>query len=216
MTAAQPVIRDLPTTLGPARATIFRPPHTVGTLVLSHGAGGGIGAVDLQVIAEVGPRLGYAVALVEQPWRVAGKKVAPRPPVLDVAWLELVPQLMTGRGKLPGPLIVGGRSAGARVAARTGAALGAAATMLLSFPLSPPVAPGKTRVSRADELALAVTPIVALQGTTDPYATPTALSEVLPAGSLCLGVTGAHSFAVKVKAELTAAVERLLEALPRG
>ena len=113
MTAAQPVIRDLPTTLGPARATIFRPPHTVGTLVLSHGAGGGIGAVDLQVIAEVGPRLGYAVALVEQPWRVAGKKVAPRPPVLDVAWLELVPQLMTGRGKLPGPLIVGGRSAGA-------------------------------------------------------------------------------------------------------
>lgn len=114
-------------------------------LAVSHGAGGGIGARDLQALAHALPEHGVTVALVEQPWRVAGKKMAPAPKTLDLGWRGLWPALAE-----PGlPVISGGRSAGARVACRTAVELGAHAVLALSFPLHPP---GRPEKSRAEEL----------------------------------------------------------------
>lgn len=136
-------------------------------LALGHGAGGGIQARDLVALAAALPAGGITVALVEQPWRVAGRKLAPAPKTLDAGWRAVWPALAA-----PGlPVVAGGRSAGARVACRTAAELGAAAVLALSFPLHPPGRPDK---SRADELlaAAAALPVLVVQGARDPFGHP--------------------------------------------
>ncbi|MDH6440117.1 putative alpha/beta-hydrolase family hydrolase [Streptomyces sp. SAI-144] len=163
-------------------------------LAVSHGAGGGIEARDLQALAQVLPGHGVSVALVEQPWRVAGKKVAPAPKTLDVGWRGVWPSLVT-----PGlPVISGGRSAGARVACRTAVELGAAAVLALSFPLHPP---GKPEKSRAGELLGSGVPTLVVQGGNDPFGKP----EEFPDGSFELAEVpyGDHGFAVPKRAPIT-------------
>ncbi|WP_229858306.1 alpha/beta hydrolase family protein [Streptomyces poonensis] len=166
-------------------------PHLV--LAVSHGAGGGIEARDLRALARVLPAHGVTVALVEQPWRVAGKKLAPAPKTLDAGWRGLWPAL-TGPGL---PVIAGGRSAGARVACRTARELGAAAVLALSFPLHPP---GRPEKSRADELLGAGVPTLVVQGGNDPFGKP----EEFPEGShrLIEVPYGDHGFAVPKRAPL--------------
>ncbi|MEW2394766.1 alpha/beta family hydrolase [Streptomyces sp. NPDC046862] len=162
-------------------------------LAVSHGAGGGIEARDLQALAEALPAHGVTVALVEQPWRVAGKKVAPAPKTLDVGWRGLWPAL-AGPGL---PVIAGGRSAGARVACRTATELGATAVLALSFPLHPP---GKPEKSRAGELLGAGVPTLVVQGGNDPFGRP----EEFPPGDYELVEVpyGDHGFAVPKRAPL--------------
>ncbi|MEV0111848.1 alpha/beta family hydrolase [Streptomyces sp. NPDC050844] len=155
------------TDAGEARITWHPAPKSKARLVLalSHGAGGGIEARDLKAIAAALPAHGVSVALVEQPWRVAGKKVAPAPKTLDIGWRGLWPALAK-----PGlPVIAGGRSAGARVACRTATELGAVAVLALSFPLHPP---GKPEKSRADELLGAGVPTLVVQGGNDSFGKP--------------------------------------------
>lgn len=149
------------------------------TLVLGHGAGGSDRtAPDLQALADTLPADGITVVLHEQPWKVAGKKVAPAPPVLDAAWIADL-------AELDGPLIVGGRSAGARVACRTAAVTGAVAVVALAFPLHPP---GKPEKSRAEELSVDV-PLRIVQGLRDPFGRP----AEFPVGLDVVEVPGDHS-----------------------
>ncbi|CAL9296154.1 alpha/beta hydrolase family protein [Streptomyces sp. SudanB182_2057] len=169
-------------------------------LAVSHGAGGGIEARDLQALAGALPGHGVTVALVEQPWRVAGKKVAPAPKTLDTGWRGVWPALAR-----PGlPVISGGRSAGARVACRTAAGLGARAVLALSFPLHPP---GKPEKSRAEELLGAGVPTLVVQGGKDPFGKP----AEFPAGDFDLAEVpeADHGLAVPKRAGLTQ--ERALE-----
>ncbi|MFF2773296.1 alpha/beta family hydrolase [Streptomyces sp. NPDC058052] len=158
-------IETVSTGAGEARITWHTAPEARRVLALGHGAGGGIEARDLAALAAALPARGVTVALVEQPWRVAGKKVAPAPRTLDTGWRGLWPALAA-----PGlPVVAGGRSAGARVACRTGAELGAAAVLALSFPLHPP---GKPESSRAAELLSTGLPTLVVQGGNDPFGRP--------------------------------------------
>lgn len=163
-------------------------------LAVSHGAGGGIEARDLQALAAVLPGRRVSVALVEQPWRVAGKKLAPAPRTLDTGWRGLWAALTA-----PGlPVVAGGRSAGARVACRTATELGAHAVLALSFPLHPP---GKPEKSRKDELLGAGVPVLVVQGGRDPFGRP---AEFPPGDHTIVEVPyGDHGFAVPKKARLT-------------
>jgi uncharacterized protein len=154
----------IPTAQGTAGLLVSRADRPMATLVLGHGAGGGVSAVDLQALADRLPERGITVALVEQPWVVAGRRVAPAPHLLDQAFVQVV-----GGLRQRTPIIVGGRSAGARVAARTGAELGAAGCLALAFPLHPPGRPDKTRL---DELLAAAIPTHVIQGERDPFGTP--------------------------------------------
>ncbi|MGW8730280.1 alpha/beta hydrolase family protein [Streptomyces sp. NPDC055808] len=163
-------------------------------LAVSHGAGGGIEARDLQALAGALPPLGVSVALVEQPWRVAGKKLAPAPKTLDTGWRGLWPAVV-GRGL---PVVAGGRSAGARVACRTAAELGAAGVLALSFPLHPP---GKPEKSRAPELLGAGAPTLVVQGGNDPFGKPAEFPE--GAYELVEVPFADHGFAVPKRASLT-------------
>jgi len=155
---------DVPTSVGPGRLTISAAENATAVLWLGHGAGGGIDAVDLAVLADRLPPLGITVVRYEQPWRVAGKKVAARPATLDIAWRETAPRVLELAAGLP--LVVGGRSAGARVACRTASEVGAVGVVCLAFPLHPPGSPEKSRLK---ELLEPEVPVLVLQGTRDPF-----------------------------------------------
>lgn len=180
-------------------------------LVLGHGAGGGIEAADLQALAAGLPAHGVEVVLVEQPWRVAGKRLAPAPKTLDVAWRAVLDHLRGSRGSDSDsggsgddgdyggeygdlPLIVGGRSAGARVACRTGASTGAAAVLALAFPLHPP---GKPERTRADELTATGLPTLIIQGATDPFGSAAEFPPLPDTHRLVALPAGNHEFAVR-------------------
>jgi predicted alpha/beta-hydrolase family hydrolase len=152
------------TSLGPARLTVDQASAATAVLWLGHGAGGGIDSRDLVALAATLPQHGITVVRHEQPWRVAGKKVAPRPAALDDGWLETAPLVTELAQGLP--LLVGGRSAGARVACRTADAVGAAGVVCLAFPLHPP---GRPEKSRQDELLLPHVPVLVIQGERDRF-----------------------------------------------
>jgi len=186
------VTEIIETDAGTARITWHPAKKARLVLAVSHGAGGGIEARDLQALAAALPAHGVTVALVEQPWRVAGKKVAPAPKTLDVGWRGIWPAVAK-----PGlPVVSGGRSAGARVACRTATELGAAAVLALSFPLHPP---GRPEKSRADELLGAGVPTLVVQGGNDPFGKP----AEFPEGDFELVEVpyGDHGFAVPKRAE---------------
>lgn len=174
-------------------------------LAVGHGAGGGIEARDLQALAAALPPLGVTVALVEQPWRVAGKKMAPAPKTLDTGWRALWPAL-----EQPGvPVVAGGRSAGARVACRTARELGAHAVLALSFPLHPP---GRPEKSRAAELLGSGVPTLVAQGGNDPFGRPAEYPE--GAYEFLEVPHGDHGFAVPKRAPLSQ--DEALEILTEG
>lgn len=193
------------TPLGPARVLATEPRHgPAGTLVLGHGAGGGAASPDLAAVAAAAADAGWRVLRVEQPWRVAGKRVAPAPARLDVAWRAVLSHLRD-TGRLTGPLVLGGRSAGARVACRTAADEAADAVLALAFPLQPPGRPGR---SRADELLAVDVALLAVQGERDPFGTPADLAAVLAGrpGTLVRAVPGNHG----LKKDLPAVVAAVL------
>ncbi|NEB21291.1 alpha/beta family hydrolase [Streptomyces coelicoflavus] len=196
------------TDAGAARITWHRARDPRLVLAVSHGAGGGIEARDLKALAAALPAHGVSVALVEQPWRVAGKKLAPAPKTLDTGWRGVWPAL-TAPGS---PVISGGRSAGARVACRTAGELGAHAVLALSFPLHPP---GKPEKSRAAELLGAGVPTLVVQGGNDPFGRPREFPEE-PEGAYDLIEVpyGDHGFAVPKRAETTQ--EQALETITDG
>jgi predicted alpha/beta-hydrolase family hydrolase len=139
--------------------------------VLGHGAGGGVTAPDLQAAARAAGRLGVTVALVEQPYRVAGRRSQPAAAQLDAAWLAVIDQLRGGA--LDGTrLIPGGRSAGARVACRTAAAADAVAVLCLAFPVHAPGKADDPTKSRLPELDAVRVPVLVVQGENDPFGMP--------------------------------------------
>jgi predicted alpha/beta-hydrolase family hydrolase len=205
--------RLVETPLGPARATLSRPDDVpAGALVLGHGAGGLRWTLDVLATRDAVVAAGWLVVLVDQPWRVAGKKVGPLPASLDLAWQPVLAALAPDLGV--GPLVVGGRSAGARVACRTAAAVGAQAVVALSFPLHPP---GRPLSSRAAELAMPSAhgiPVHVVQGRTDPFGTPAEVDAVLPPAATLDVVTGAHSIGGSAQSVAAVVVQRLLALVP--
>src|SRR5829696_4152501 len=160
---------DVETPHGPARVLLQEAPDARALLVLGHGAGGGVGAPDLVAATKVALEEGVGVALVEQPYRVAGRRSPAPAKQLDAAWLAVLAALDPHV-----PLLVGGGSAGARVACRTAAEAGAAGVLCLAFPVHPPGKPEKTRL---DELDAVEVPTLVIQGESDPFGMPPAAPE---------------------------------------
>lgn len=164
-------VRGLDTPHGPARVHLHPAADPVAGLVLGHGAGGGVEAPDLVAVTKVALEENVSVALVEQPYRVAGRRSPPTASKLDEAWVAVVEQIdFAGL-----PLIAGGRSSGARVACRTAEATGAAGILCLAFPLVPPprkgASPGPPR-TRQPELDAVSAPLLVVQGDRDSFGMP--------------------------------------------
>jgi predicted alpha/beta-hydrolase family hydrolase len=200
----------VPTPYGEGRLDVHTARRATVTLLLSHGAGNGVDSRDLVALAGALPRQGVTIALFEQPWRVAGKKIASPPATLDVGLRAAHAAL-----KAHGPVVVGGRSAGARSAARCAQDLGAVGCLALSFPLHPPGRPERTRV---EELTGAGVPTLVVQGERDAMGRP----EEFPEGTELVVVPSAdHGLRVPAAAPLSQddalalVVEAVLEWLVR-
>jgi uncharacterized protein len=202
----------LPTSQGDARVLTHPAEQPWASALLSHGASGGVDAPDLQLAARLFPPLGVEVLLVEQPWRVAGRRSASPPPRLDEAFAAVVEQVAPQV-----PYVVGGRSAGARVGCRTGRQLGAVGVLALSFPLHPPGRPDRSRLG---ELLDAGLPVFVVQGTRDAFGTAADVRGAAGSDAPELTVVdiegGDHGFAVLARdggrasrdARLAAALDR--------
>jgi predicted alpha/beta-hydrolase family hydrolase len=160
---------DVDTPHGPARVHLHPAGgDPVAALVLGHGANGQVGSPDLKKATEVANAHAISVALVEQPYSVAGRRAPAPPRQLDAAWIAVIEHL--GTGDLAGlPLIAGGRSMGARVACRTAAAVEAVAVLCLAFPVHPP---GRPEKSRLEELDAVEVPTLVVQGAKDSFGMP--------------------------------------------
>lgn len=159
---------ELDTPHGVARVHLRPVASPLAALVLGHGAGGGIESPDLVGATEAARSAGLTVALMEQPYRVAGRRSPSPAAQLDTAWKEVVSQLRDGPlGNLA--IMSGGRSLGARVACRTAAETDSLAVLCLAFPLHPPGRPDK---SRLDDLDAVRVPVLVVQGESDPFGTP--------------------------------------------
>jgi predicted alpha/beta-hydrolase family hydrolase len=196
---------EIDTPQGPARAHLHLADEPRGALVLGHGAGGGVEAPDLLAATQAALSVGISVALVEQPYRVAGRRSPPRAPQLDAAWVSVVAHLRaTELADLQ--LVVGGRSLGARVACRTAEEAGAVAVLCLAFPLEPPRRAGKPPQSRLPELEAVTLPTLVVQGVRDRFGMP-------PPGSAreVVKVQGDHG----LKADLEAVAAAIRAWLPQ-
>lgn len=160
--------RTIDTPYGPARAELHCAPEGRAGLLLGHGAGGGLGAPDLVAATRGATAAGVHVALVEQPYRVAGRRAPAPANQLDTAWLAVVEELSTEWFD-DLPLVFGGRSSGARVACRTSAEGQAVAVLCLAFPVHPPGRPEKTRMPELDAVTV---PTLVVQGESDPFGMP--------------------------------------------
>lgn len=159
---------EIDTPHGPARVALHCVAQGRAALLLGHGAGGGVTAPDLVVATQAAQRAGVHVALVEQPYRVAGRRAPAPANQLDTAWLAVAESL--GGGVFDDvPLVFGGRSSGARVACRTAEAGGAVAVLCLAFPVHPPAKPHQ---DRTPELAAVDVPVLVVQGERDPFGCP--------------------------------------------
>jgi uncharacterized protein len=162
---------EIDTPSGSARVHLHAAEDPRGALVLGHGAAGGVEAPDLVTATKAARSEGISVALIEQPYRVAGRRSPVRAPQLDAAWIAVVERLRA-RELTDLPLVVGGRSMGARVACRTAEETGAVAVLCLAFPLEPPRRAGKLQQSRPAELDAVTVPTLVVQGERDPFGIP--------------------------------------------
>jgi predicted alpha/beta-hydrolase family hydrolase len=197
--------REVETPHGPARAQLHPAERPKAALVLGHGAGGGVEAGDLQAAKDAALSAGISVALVEQPYRVAGRRSPAPPRQLDAAWIAVVEHLRAD--EFSGlPLIAGGRSLGARVACRTVDETGAVAVLCLAFPLQPPRRKGgKQSPSRLSELDEVAVPMLVVQGDRDRFGMPPAAR-----GRTVVQVPGDHG----LKKDLNAVAEAVGTWLP--
>ena len=191
---------ELATPSGQARVHLHPADRSRAGLVLGHGAGGGVSARDLVAVRDAALAERISVALVEQPYRVAGRRSPAPAPRLDAAWIGVVAALCEG-GLRGLPLVVGGRSSGARVACRTAAATGAVGVLCLAFPLQPPgragAAPGLSRLGELDAVPL---PTLVVQGARDRFGIPPAA-----AGRTVVEVAGDHGLKADLQAVAVAA-----------
>jgi predicted alpha/beta-hydrolase family hydrolase len=200
-------MRELDTPHGPARVHVREPASPCAWLVLGHGAGGGVDSRDLRAATEAALAASFGVALVEQPYRVAGRRSPPRAPQLDAAWLAVVARLRADMLD-DAPLVAGGRSSGARVACRTAEATGAAGVLCLAFPLVPPRrAGGNPAESRLPELEAVQVPVLVIQGERDRFGMPPG-----SASRTVVSVNGDHSLRSDLPA-IAAAVRDWLDRL---
>jgi uncharacterized protein len=188
---------------GQAAVHLYSADQPQAALVLGHGAGGSVTAPDLETVRDAALSEGFTVALVEQPYRVAGRRSPAPAHQLDAAWTAVLDRLRAE--ELKGlPLVVGGRSLGARVACRTAETTGAVAVLCLAFPLQPPRRTGSPQ-SRLDELDGVLVPTLVVQGARDPFGIPPASKK-----RRVVQVAGNHS----LRTDLAAVAAAVREWLP--
>ncbi|MEB3306903.1 MAG: alpha/beta fold hydrolase [Cyanobacteriota bacterium] len=142
------------------------PPAAAASLLLAHGAGAAMDSPFMEAMAQGLAGCGWRVVRFEFPYmarqRLSGRKSAPdRLPVLQACFRARVEQ---ERGQ--GPLLIGGKSMGGRIASLLADELAVAGCVCLGYPFHPPGRPDKLRT---EHLAALRTPTLILQGERDSF-----------------------------------------------
>jgi uncharacterized protein len=169
------------------------------TLVLAHGAGAGQSHPFLVKFATALAERGLTVFTFNFPY-IEARRSAPDPAArLESCYRDVVAAIADHSGR-HGPLFIGGKSMGGRIATLIAAqpsSTAIAGIVLLGYPLHPPGKPENLRVAH---LASIRVPLLFIQGTRDPFGTPAELAPFLkPLRDLAAVHTvegGDHSFAV--------------------
>jgi uncharacterized protein len=202
---------EVDTPHGRANAHLHLVDDARAALVLGHGAAGGVTSRDLVAVTHVACEEGFSVALVEQPYRVAGRRAPAPARQLDAAWTTVIDHLLAGELREL-PLVIGGRSLGARVACRTANATGAVGVLCLAFPLQPPRRrSGTATPSRLSELDAVTVPTLVVQGARDPFGIPPAAAQ-----RTVVQVAGDHSLRTDLQAVAAAVRAWLPTVVTRG
>lgn len=142
------------------------PQAATATLILAHGAGAAMDSPFMQRMAQGLAARGVRVVRFEFAYmaqrRVDGRKRPPNPQAqLLQQWRDVHAQV---RQRVAGPLAIGGKSMGGRMASLLADELGAAALVCLGYPFYAAGKPEKPRVAHLAELR---TPTLIVQGERD-------------------------------------------------
>ena len=180
MGTTQALVSDVPTPAGLARLHLLAAAEPRALLLLGHGAGGGVEAPDLASLTRAAVEAGHH--------RGTGRAALPgrRPPVPGTGRPPrrgLHHGVRRRKAEAAGtPLVVGGRSSGARVACRTAVTIGAVGVVALAFPLHPPGRPDRSRLTELADVAAAGIPCLVVQGERDAFGTAAELAAQAPKG----------------------------------
>ncbi len=163
-------------------------------MVLGHGAGAGMDHPFMEGLANSLLALGIGTLRYNFPYIHRGSKRPDRPPVAQSTILAAIKYL---RNKVDGPIVLGGKSFGGRMASQTVAIHQPEEVQALVFYGFPLHAPGKPGIERAQHLRDIKIPMLFLQGDRDAFAKMhllTPLIDSLPLAQLDLLVGGDHGF----------------------
>jgi uncharacterized protein len=149
---------------GPAKAK-----HSI---LLGHGAGAPMDSPAMNAIAKSVAEAGFRVARFEFAYMASrrtssGRKPPPRAETLRPEYVAAIAALKA-RESLKGPLIIGGKSMGGRVASMIADDQHAAGLLCLGYPFHPVDKPTQLRTAHLADLK---TPALIVQGTRDPFGT---------------------------------------------
>jgi uncharacterized protein len=177
--------------------TYARPAAPAATLVLAHGAGAGMDHPFMVGFARAANDEGIATLRFNFPYIENGRRAPDPAPFLQEAWLAA---FATASARAKGePVWAGGKSLGGRIASMAAAdGMPAAGLVFLGYPLHPP---GKPERIRDEHLYRIEVPMLFVEGTRDPFATPELLDGViakLGGHATLLPIEGGdHSFNVR-------------------
>jgi len=182
---------------------VFGPDESKLTMILAHGAGAPMTAPFMIYISRSIAAAGFRVVLFEFDYmkrrRAEGRQFPPdRPDKLLARWREVVSDW--GQG----PVVIGGKSMGGRMASVliSQEPLIAKGLVCLGYPFHPP---GRPENMRTEHLAGISAPVLICQGERDPFGGPDLVSSLnLPGNfSLCWLPDGEHSFKPRVSSGRT-------------
>jgi predicted alpha/beta-hydrolase family hydrolase len=190
-------------------ALVYSPPEPsrrAATLILAHGAGAPQSSAFMVDFARGLARRGCQAVTFNFPYTEQGRRLPDRAPTLEACFRDVIAAIRARADLGTGPLVIGGKSMGGRIASHLAAQglADLAGLVALGYPLHPP---GRPEQLRALHLARIRQPMLIVQGSRDAFGTPEELRPALvPLGAtvtLQIVEGGDHSFKVPKRGPIT-------------
>jgi predicted alpha/beta-hydrolase family hydrolase len=180
-----------------------RDPRADAAFILAHGAGAGQLSGFITDFARALSALGLDVVTFNFPYIEQQRRIPDRNPVLEACFRAVIDRTRAVIPSARGPLFIGGKSMGGRIATQVAAAdpaLPISGVVLLGYPLHPP---GKPAERRDRHLPAIARPVLFVQGSRDAFGTPEQLAPAVaamrPSPTVCVVNEGDHSFKLRRK-----------------
>ena len=190
-----PVMPKIESPAGPVSVVRDGPQDGRPTFVLGHGAGGDMHSEFMTFFARALGAMGARVFRFNFAYSEAGRKAPDRQPLLEETFRAVVESI----GSPAGPLVLGGKSMGGRIASHVVASgTEADGLVFLGYPLHPPGKPERIRDEHLRDIRI---PMLFVEGTRDPFCPLETLEKARSrfegASEVAVIDDGDHSFKVR-------------------